>query len=425
MSDRVVKHVPLTLGLRPEDAPSVSLHVLAKNAESVIGRLLDNILPYVREVRLILNDTTDTTRNVVEGRFAKYAEVALDVQEVTSASHPHFYFPDLRSSYEVGAPLDDERFDGPFTNYPLLCDWAGVRNLGWGSSSAWRLFLDADDVVEDPEKLPGLLRVLGGVRADLAATKYTFGRSEGGAANSVAYRERLARNEVARNGCPISWVGKTHEILQGGLRHVLVEDCFFVTDLKDNWGRGVRVPGRCFKVLYRDARLAGWEVSSRHLAYLVQEAPGMMPMSWVNILVGYYLSRTPPAEEAAWVLSMFGEMHEAREDFAHATFHYRSALIHYPSAKTAFRLCRALFMARDWQGCVDAYAQGVENLKHSQVLDMGPVYEQSSKLYVAHAYHELGRFEEAKRTILEAAAVFPGSSAVLALRDSICGKKEG
>jgi glycosyltransferase involved in cell wall biosynthesis len=414
VADRVVRHAPLASDLRREDAPSVSLHVLAKNAENVIGRLLDCVLPYVREVRLILNDTTDATRTVVEGRFAKHANVSLDVQEVTSVSHPHFYFPDVPSSYEVGASLDGERFDGPFTNRPLLCDWAGVRNLGWDSSSAWRLFLDADDVVSDPETLPGLVRLLDDMRADLAATKYTFGRSEGGAANSVSYRERLARS-----GSPIEWVGKTHEILQGGLRHVLVEDCLSVVDMKDNWGRGVRVPGRCFKVLYRDARAARWDVGSRHLAYLVQEAPGMMPLHWVNRLVGYYLSRNPSAEEAAWVLSMFGEMHEAKEDYEHAEIHYLSALTYYASSKTAFRLCRARFMRKDWQGCIEAYEAGVRSLVQPQVLDLGPVYEQSSKLLVAQAHFELGAFEEAKWVVDEAVKFFPGSSAVLALRDRI------
>ena len=414
MADRVVRTVPVAAGVRPEDAPSVSLHVLAKNAENVIGRLLDNVLPYVREVRLVLNDTTDASLSVVEGRLAKHIYVSLDVQEVTSLTHPHFYFPDVKSSYEVGRPLDGERFDGPFTNQPLLCDWAGIRNLGWDSSSAWRLFLDADDVVDDPAKLPGLLNVLEKVRADLAATRYTFGRSEGGAANSVSYRERLARSSA-----PISWAGKTHEILQGGLRHVIVEDCFSVTDMKDNWGRGVRVPGRCFKVLYRDARLADWLVSSRHLAYLVQESPGMMPLSWVNVLVGYYLSRDPLAEEAAWVLSMFGEMHESRGDYDSAASLYLQALDRYPSAKAAFRLCRARFMRKDWRACIDAYELGASHLKVPQVLDLGPVYEQSSWLLVAQSYFELVEYEDARLFVDKAALAFPDSSAVLALRDRI------
>jgi len=414
VADRVVRTVPVAAGVRPEDAPSVSLHVLAKNAENVIGRLLDNVLPYVREVRLVLNDTTDASLSVVEGRLAKHIYVSLDVQEVTSLTHPHFYFPDVASSYEVGRPLDDERFDGPFTNQPLLCDWAAIRNLGWDSSSAWRLFLDADAVFADPERLPRLLHVLENLRADLAATRYTFGRSEGGAANSVSYRERLARSNA-----PISWAGKTHEILRGGLRHVIVEDCLSVTDMKDNWGRGVRVPGRCFKVLYRDARLAGWEVDGRHLAYLVQESPGMMPLHWVNVLVGYYLSRDPVAEEAAWVLSMFGEMHEAKEDYASASSLYLQALDHYPSAKAAFRLCRARFMRRDWLGCIGAYERGTDCLKATQVLDLGPVYEHSSCLFVAQAYAELGEHENARLFVDKAVLAFPGSSPVLALRDRI------
>ena len=414
MNERIVRHVPLPE--HPTRVPSLSLHVLAKNAESVLGRLIENVGPYVQEARFVLNDTTDASEKVVTERLALY-DVPCDVQHLTSESHPHFYFLDVASSYEVGRPLASEVFAGPFTRAPLLCDWAAARNVGWDSGSAWRLHLDADDLIFDPAKIPGLLAVLSDVGADVAATRYVFGRGGTGAPSSAAFRERLARNSPG-----IKWQGKTHEILVGGLRQVLVEDCLQVTDMKDNWGRGVRVPGRCFKVLYREARLAGWDVPPRHLAYLVQEAPGILDAEWVSdALLPKYLEVSVHPEEQAWVLSMVGEMWEAKERYDVAARLYEDALQAYSSPKAAFRLSRVAFMRKEWRECVEAYDRGVAMLATLQILDDGPVYEHSGKIFAAQACHTLGEVKRAKTLVTEAAQAFSGSSLVAALREKICG----
>jgi tetratricopeptide (TPR) repeat protein len=208
----------------------------------------------------------------------------------------------------------------------------------------------------------------------------------------------------------------------GGLRNVLVEDSFVVTDLKDNWGKNVRVPGRAFKVLYREARLANWNVSPRHLAYLVQESPGMMPVEWVtDSLLPAYLARATEAEEKAWVLSTVGEQWEAKGAYANAAEHYTAATQAYASPKAAFRLCRVRFFQGEWSKCVEAYHQGVMYGEQPQVLDAGPVYEHSSKLLVAQAYYELGEVEKAKQTIDAAVVMFEGSDAVKQLQERIHG----
>ena len=423
-----VRTVPLSVDLR--DVPSLSLHVLAKNAESVLGRLLDNVGAYVQELRFVLNDTTDASEKVlrrwVETRGVETRGVetrkpgtSLHVDHVTSETHPHFYFMDLPDTYKDGRSLDGEVFNGPYTGRPLLADWAAARNVGWGSDAAWRLFLDADDLVADPGKLPGLLKVLEEMRVDVAATKYVFGQGGSGVPNSVSYRERLARNVAG-----VTWEGRTHEVLVGGLRRVLVEDCLSVTDMKDNWGYGVRVPGRCFKVLYHQARLAKWDVSPRHLAYLVQESRDMMSTAWVVAsLLPAYEAKSVMVEELAWVLSTVGELLEAREDYAGACALYERATRAYPSSKAAFRLCRARFMSGDFGGCLAAYELGVSYLSEPQVLDDGPVYADSSKILVAQAYCELGRGDEAKVLVEEVSRLFPSSAAVAALRDSVVGKK--
>ena len=426
--NRTIKTVPIANLVKPDDAPSVSLHVIAKNAESVLPRLLKNIGPYVKEWRVILNDTTDVSHVAISSVAAMFPKTEVFVRHVTSDSHPEFYMEDVAATYQVGMALDGETLEGPFTNAPLLCDWSGLRNLGWVSGCDYKLFLDADDVVADPEHLPALVKQLANDRVSLAATKYIFGRGDNGVANSVTYRERLACNVLSGGEALYPrWKGKTHESLVGGLRNVIVEDVFTVTDLKDNWGRGVRVPGRCFKVLYREARLAKWVVSPRHLAYLVQESPGMMPVEWVtDSLLSYYLRVATSPEEKAWVLSTVGEQWEAKGAYANAAEHYTAATQVYQSSKAAFRLCRARFLQEEWSKCIEAFNLGVMYLstKH-QVLDSGPVYEHSSKILVAQAYSEMGDKEKAKTLIDEAAMAFEGSSTVQQLRNQIHGAIHG
>jgi hypothetical protein len=415
MRDFVIKHVQIADGLSPKEAPSLSLHVLAKNADVVLGRLCDHVGPYVREARFVLNDTTDKSREVITAHMEAFSDVSLDIMDATSVTHPEFYFEDTKASYELGRPLSTEVFEGPFTEKPLLADWAGVRNLGWDSNTEWKMFLDADDMIDDIHKLPGVIQTLHNAGADLAASRYTFGRSPDGRSNSMAYRERLALNADA-----IKWYGKTHESLLGGERHVLLEDCLFVTDLRDNWGEGVRVPGRCFKVLYHEARRLDWKVPPRHLAYLVQESPGLLPLLWVTRdLLPAYLQIAMAEEEIAWVHSMVGEGWERAGNLGAAGVHYMNALTSYPTSKTAWRLCRVFFLRREWRDCISAYEQGVASAATPQILDMGAVYEHSTKILVAQAYHELGNRVLAKKFIDEACLAFPDARAVAILKEGI------
>ena len=410
----------MSLPENPATSPTVSLHVLAKNGDNVLGRLLDNILPHVHETHIILNDTTDSSMKVLERKALQYPLVPFHVQNVTSESHPDFYLQDVPATYQVGKSLDGEVFEGPFTHGPLLANWAGVRNLDWESNTEWRLVLDVDDVVNDPTKLPGLLTVLSNMRADMAATKYAYGVNTTGQVNSLAYHDRLALNLPT-----IKWVGKTHECLTGGLRCVLVEDCFVVTDMKDNWGKGVRVPGRCFKVLYRDARLADWHVGARHLAYLIQESAGLMPVEWVSdSLLPQYLETTTEVEEMAWVYCMVGELWEQRGDLAKAGSYFNDAIDCFPSPKNYFRLCRLKFLDAQWQDCITAYEKGVALSTSIQVCDLGPVYADSSKILVAQAYWELGNKVKAQELMVEVSKAFPTAVAVQAMCKMMTGASE-
>ena len=391
---------------KPGERPQVSLHLLVKNGESCVGRLLANVGPYIDEIVAIVNDTTDRTIPLL----CDYAEsrgegFRLDIVDVTHETHPGLYIMDVPETYMVGSPLAGESYAGPFTGAPILADWAAIRNLGWSrATKPWILFLDADDVVQDPESIPGLCASLQVNGAELGCSRYVYSVREDGGSRSESYRERLIRNLPH-----IAWVGQVHEILAGQQRTAHIDGNLVVHDLKDSQGKDVRIPGRCFKILYHQARANGWDVPPRSLIYLAMEARQVMP-GIVPAVLNQYLEVSLWPEERAWACCMRGEIREQAEDYAGASEWYTRALAEYPSAKAAFRLCRSRFHACMWQECVDAFKIGVENKAVLQLLDNGPVYEDMSKILVAAALDKLGRLDEAVTMCREALDAFPHNS---------------
>ena len=397
----------------PGTRPEVSLHLLVKNGEGCLPRLLHNVGRYVDEVVAVVNDTTDRTTSVLE-EYSRRESFQLDVVEVTSASHPGLYILDVPETYDVGPSLLGESCPGPFTGRPLLADWAGARNLGWRRcTKPWILFLDADDVVEDPEAIWGLCEVLAREGVEVAATRYAYDVSADGKSLSECYRERLARNRPE-----ITWSGAVHENLTGVARKAHVRGNLVVRDCKDNPGEGVRVPGRCLKVLYQLARSRAWAVEPRVLLYLAMESQKVLP-DFCLALVDRYLDVSLWPEERAWACSMVGEVHEERGDFARASSWYERSLAEYPGSKSAYRLCRSRFREEKWRECLDAYEVGESNRSVLHLLDDGPAYADRSKILVASALEKLGEYRRSLEVCEEVVGLYPGESNLLLLRDQL------
>ena len=422
--DDVPFHKTATLK-RPEEFgaghPEISLHLLVKNGESCVPRLLENVGRYVDEVVAVVNDTTDRTVEILEA-YARERRVGgrplrLETIEVSSGSHPQFYLIDEPSTYEVGESLAGETCPGPFTGRPLLADWSAARNLGWRRcTKPWILFLDADDVVADPESVWGLAAVLEAQGVEVAATRYVYDAGSDGSSRSESYRERLARNLPH-----VSWTGPVHETLQGSRKTAHVQGNLVVRDCKDSTGRDVRVPGRCLKILYHHARSRGWRVPPRILLYLALESRGDMPDFSLE-LVERYLETSAWPEERAWACAVAGEIVEGRRDFAGASAWYERSLAEYPGSKSAWRLCRTRFRENKWRDVVDAYEVGVASQPVLQLLDGGPAYGDMSKILVASAWEKLGETRKALAACEEALAVFPGNTNLVLLRDQLRGQ---
>jgi tetratricopeptide (TPR) repeat protein len=404
---------------RPEEfsdeQPSVSLHLLVKNGESCVPRLLENVGRYVDEVVAVVNDTTDRTVEILEhyarGRGGGFR---LEVVEVTSGSHPQLYVIDEPSTYEVGQSLTGESCPGPFTGRPLLADWSGARNLGWRKCTRpWILFLDSDDVVDDPGSIWGLVAALESRGVEVAATRYVYDAAANGSSRSESYRERLARNLPH-----VSWVDPVHETLRGSRKTAHVQGNLVVRDMKDSAGRDVRVPFRNFKVLYHHARSRGWRVTPRVLLYLALESRVELP-DFALELVEHYLDASTWPEERAWACAVAGEVEESRRNFATASAWYERSLAEYPGSKSAYRLCRTRFREGRWRDVVDAYEVGVASQPVLQLLDGGPAYGDMSKILVASAWEKLGEPAKALAACEEALAAFPGNTNITLLRDQL------
>lgn len=415
---------------RPEHLatwPAVTLFMMVKNAESCIGRALNNLVapdgrPYISDVAMILNDTTDNTRRIVE-EFCLSKNLPHIISEVTSRTHPELYIQDTAASYSMGPPLAGEKFGGPFTEAPLLADWAAARNTLWTTSGSWkgkwRLFLDADDVIQDPESLLGLCMVMEREGIEQACTRYLFDIAETGQARGSSFRERITRNTQS-----IRWIYPIHEVLAGSLRTAHIDGNLVVVDKRDNKGTGIRVPGRNFKVLYNLARRSDWDVSPRILVNLIMETRLIVGGSgierdFVESLLNLYLQHSTWAEERAWAMSMVGEVLETCHDYHAAVKLYEASLQEHPGAKSAFRLCRARFYVGDYSGCVAAYELGIENKVVHQSLDEGVLYEDSSKILVASALDELGQHDRAREMCRAAISAFPMNDALRELGDKL------
>lgn len=391
---------------------SVGLHLLVKNGASVLRRLLSSVGPYLAEVVAVVNDTSDDTVAVLrswEGRdlVPGHSRPSVEVVEVTAATHPHLYLLDVPETYAVGESFVGERYEGPFTGQPLLADWAAARNLGWQLHRArWRLFLDVDDVVDDPQSLPGLCELLEERGVEAASTRYLTPAGGGS-------RERLALNDQR-----IRWEGKVHERLVGydPVKVAHVDGSLVVRDCRDSSGAGLRVPGRNLKVLYHQARSSGWDISNRDTLYLAAEAKTCMPRL-AAALLERYLPRSTWSAEAAWACSMLGEICEDELSFAQASRWYERALEHYPSVAAAMRLCRSRLREGRHAEAVVAYEQGLRHMSEPQPLDQSDLLERSTPVLVAAALRELGRRTEARHYCEVALALFPGNHAIEHLLD--------
>jgi hypothetical protein len=377
------------------ERPEISLHLLVKNGESVVGRLLDCVGPYITEVVAVCNDCEDGTRAVLLAKSLEHGLRRCELVEVAQKTHPELYILDVPETYRADRSLCGEEIPGPHTGGPLLADFAAARNLGWDRCMGkWRLFLDADDVVDDPSCLPGLCQALSEQDVEAIASLYLVGAAKlPNTARGGGFRERLCRNLPH-----IRWAGVAHEKLVGfdPGKVAQVVGSLVVRDLRDNLGAGTRTPGRNLKVLYHRASALDWALSSRDMGYLAAEARFVMPRLAARLAEDCAEASRWPAEQA-WALDVRGQVDEDAGRHDLAAEWYRRSLFFHPTAAAALRLARVCYLLGRWQEAAAAGAQARCLADVPQPLDAGEIDADVVASMVAAALSRLGRHEEVKK----------------------------
>jgi len=347
---------------------TVGLHLLVKNGGEVVGRLLNYVGPFLDEVVAVLNDCSDDTAEELARGVLRHGVRRLVLVSVTQRSHPHLYFSDVASSYSVGESYAGEHFEGPYTGDLLLADWSAARNVGWRQHEAdWRLVLDADDVVRDPQSIPKIVRLLsaGGFKA--ASSSYEIGDPP----VAVGARERICRNTP-----DITWSGCVHERLTttGSERVAHVAGSLVVVDRRDSRGAGTRAPLRNLKTLYRAARCSGWALSTRDSLCLASEARYLMP-DLAKRLLSRVLAESESQVELAWACTVRGDLSDSLGNHDAAVEWYGRANAHCRSRRNTLKIARSHYRAGRIASCSAAYDDRDEDAR-AGFFDLGGVTEE-------------------------------------------------
>lgn len=147
---------------------TISLCMIVKNEEAVLGRCLDSAAGLVDEIVVVDTGSTDATREIA----TRYADRVCE--------------------------------------FAWIDDFAAARNFAFAQASMeYCMWLDADDVLlmQDREKFLDLKRSLP-ASVDVVMMKYHTAFDRAGNPTFSYYRERIIRN----TGRPM-WVGGVHEVI--------------------------------------------------------------------------------------------------------------------------------------------------------------------------------------------------------------------
>lgn len=199
---------------------SISLCMIVKNEEEVLGRCLESVGPVADEIVILDTGSTDRTK-------------------------------------EIARQFTDQVYD-----YPWQGDFAAARNAAFlkATKEFW-LWLDADDVLPkvEQEKLLALKNRLSALDVDVVMMQYATSFDEAGNPTFRFRRERLIKN-IHR---PV-WEGRVHEMI-APFGKVLQED-ITVYHKKLH----VADPDRNLNI-YRDMEAKGQSFSARELYYFGRE----------------------------------------------------------------------------------------------------------------------------------------------------------
>lgn len=197
---------------------TISLCMIVKNEEDVIGRCLDCVKDIVDEIIIVDTGSTDRTK------------------EIVSAYTSNIY------------------------DFEWIDDFSAARNYSFSKATKdYIMWLDADDVLlpEDIIKLKNLKENLS-PSVDVVMMKYNLGVKEDGSPVCTYYRERLLKRSKG-----FKWIGNVHECIE--VKGKIVTSDIAVTHKKK------KVPTSRNLDIFEKLIKKGKKLSHRELFYYARE----------------------------------------------------------------------------------------------------------------------------------------------------------
>ncbi|MCY7871593.1 glycosyltransferase [Bacillus spizizenii] len=289
---------------------SISLCMIVKNEEAVIGRCLDSIREIADEINIVDTGSVDQTKDIV----SRYT---------------------------------DRIFD-----FEWIDDFAAARNFSFQQATAdYILWLDADDVFteKDQKLLLDLKRTLD-PQIDAVSMKYHLAFDEENNVTSSLRRYRLVKREKC-----FKWIGAVHEYLEvyGNLHHS--EAAVSHMPLSHDADRNLRI--------YENMASSGKDFSPRDLFYYANE---LCDHGKIEKAIEYYLrflkTKQGWVEDNIRACNKLADCYHSlglKEKELNWVLH--TLIYGPPRAETCCRLGFSFLERNDFQSAVYWYEKAIEN----------------------------------------------------------------
>lgn len=250
---------------------SVSLCMIVRNEEQVLGRCLSCVKDFADEIIIVDTGSNDKTK-------------------------------------EIASLFTDQIYD-----FPWIDDFAAARNFAFQKGTGDYLFwLDADDVIteEEQKKLMKLKMRLDQEKPDVVMMKYAVGYDGSGSPLFFFYRERLLRR------CERAvWKGRIHEVIEPFGKTVrediLIEHRKIGTGDPDRnlriFEKMIREKGKIAGLTAREHYYYGKELYY-HKRY--KEAAGVF-LTYLERSDGWHIDRIDACRHGAFCMYQLGKRDEA------------------------------------------------------------------------------------------------------------------
>lgn len=366
--------------------PRVSLCMIARDEEENLAACLRSIAGHVDE--MIVCDTGSLDRTPLVAR-----ESGAKLVYFTKDQHPEAFF------------VDDEKALGPAPHAGdlVLADFAGARNESFKHATGeYILWLDADDVLQNPEEIRAIVAVMKEKGLDFGFMPYNYATDGAGRVVYRQWRERVVRRGAAK------WTNPVHEVMVPLEGTVKGERFDRATVIHRRKADRKMTAHRNYKILLRDLARMGDQVDPRALFYLGNEARMTEPDRAMDFYQRYLLCSGWPEERAAAHCSL-GELHAMKGQHGAAFSEFAAAALTYPESPDGLLGCARIsyFLSR-WPDVVRYTEEALKLGVQDSMLGANQV-ERAYRphLYFNYALNKVGRIADALASCEAGLAICP------------------